>query len=298
MKNNRLFFNLVKYIEIEISSSCNRKCVYCTNARFDREKATLPKQYFLKIMEELQTIDYSNVIAFHQYNEPLLELDYLYWCIKKTRASLPCAILSLYTNGDYLNEEIYKELQHIGINEIHISCHLNENESWSQELSYQKIQAMKKKINLSKGRYLYEENRISWLPSQDEMFISEAIKRDVKRINHISEYPFTTYIISTNFCEEGSSRMDKIENIKIVTKDDPKTFFCPCIIQTLNISHKGNCFLCWDCYDGSEDDQKYYIGNIADKSVFDIYRGKGKLLEQYFSEEGLECCKNCFWDNI
>ncbi len=73
MMKERLFFNMVNFIEIEISSLCNRKCLYCVQPMSQRKRELLPAEIVEKIADELKQVDFNVGIAFHQYNEPLLE---------------------------------------------------------------------------------------------------------------------------------------------------------------------------------------------------------------------------------
>lgn len=78
MKAERLFFNLVNFIEIEISSLCNRKCRYCVQPLAERKRELLSVEVVRKIVNDLKKINYNGGIAFHQYNEPLLEKEHLF----------------------------------------------------------------------------------------------------------------------------------------------------------------------------------------------------------------------------
>lgn len=72
MQKERLFFNMINFIEIEISSLCNRKCLYCVQPLAQRKRELLSLEAVRKIAEELRCVEFNGGIAFHQYNEPLL----------------------------------------------------------------------------------------------------------------------------------------------------------------------------------------------------------------------------------
>ncbi len=110
MMKERLFFNMVNFIEIEISSLCNRKCLYCVHPMSQRKRELLPAEIVEKIADELKQVDFNGGIAFHQYNEPLLEKEHLFKCIRIIKKNLPKAKLVLYTNGDLLTYKLFKQL--------------------------------------------------------------------------------------------------------------------------------------------------------------------------------------------
>lgn len=296
MDDKRLFFNWINYIEVEISSLCNRKCDYCPSSKAGRNRELLKKDLFIKILNQLEEIEYAGSLAFHQYNEPLLEYENLIDCVRLAREIIPNARLILYTNGDYLTREKYDLLIAEGIIEFHISCHLEHGEIWSQDMVTKKIKAMKKKIGLKRGGFLYEANRVTWHPTRSDELM---YKLKAYRMKEVEEYPVLTYIMSTDFYAEGSKRMGKVAEVRdSVINKSPRTYFCPCILSTLNISYKGNSYLCWDCCEGCESDMQYYIGNIEEDTIFQLYRKKMNYIQKYLSRDGLECCVNCFWNNL
>ena len=63
----------LKLIEIELFSYCNRKCWMCPNSFIDRKtnNTFMKTEIYKKILKELGSIDYDNLISFSRYNEPL-----------------------------------------------------------------------------------------------------------------------------------------------------------------------------------------------------------------------------------
>ena len=59
---------------------------------------------YLKILEDLASINYQGVITYSRYNEPLADKIILER-ISQARKILPQAILYSHTNGDYLDKE-------------------------------------------------------------------------------------------------------------------------------------------------------------------------------------------------
>lgn len=133
MMKERLFFNMVNFIEIEISSLCNRKCLYCVQPMAQRKRELLPAEIVRKIADELKKIDFNGGIAFHQYNEPLLEKEHLFKCIRIIKENLPKAKLVLYTNGDLLTYKLFKQLIKLDIDEFEFMTF------WLEEVMRNKI---------------------------------------------------------------------------------------------------------------------------------------------------------------
>jgi len=104
----------IEDVDIEINSFCNRKCKYCPNYNYEREKAFLNEKLFYKIIYELKNIGFKGKICFNMFNEPLLDLRICKF-IKHIRNELPSTFIYLNTNGDFLNLSLWKELRASGL---------------------------------------------------------------------------------------------------------------------------------------------------------------------------------------
>jgi len=116
-------------VEIEINTSCNRRCSHCPNSIFDRgliqNEKLMPIELFHKIIDELAEIGFSGRISPHFYGEPLLDariVDFLNYMRKK----LPNSQILVFTNGDFLTSGKYRELVHAGVTAFVVSQHGSE----------------------------------------------------------------------------------------------------------------------------------------------------------------------------
>ena len=114
-------------IEISDSGTCNRSCVFCPRSdpawikEFDN-KQFITTELHEKICEELSQHNYSGVIVYSGFNEPLLNKA----CnenISRTRKYLPNAKIELITNGDVLNKSRLLKLFKAGLTTILISVY-------------------------------------------------------------------------------------------------------------------------------------------------------------------------------
>lgn len=125
-KLNR-FVEEIKSVYIEISDSCNRKCVFCPNHDQVRFASSPRKRFDLSIYsrlcDELGSIGYKRNFGYHLYNEPLLDYEHFLNCLRISRQALPMATLVLNTNGDHLSASRLKEIIRLGISTIHVSLY-------------------------------------------------------------------------------------------------------------------------------------------------------------------------------
>ena len=125
----------INSIEIETHSYCNRQCWFCPNSIVDRhsENKELDEKLFLKIINELSEIKYSNNIHFHRFNEPLSAKELILKRIRQTKEILPNAKIGIFTNGDYLTTEYLDDLSEVGISYMIMSYYLKYNEEFNIE---------------------------------------------------------------------------------------------------------------------------------------------------------------------
>jgi radical SAM protein with 4Fe4S-binding SPASM domain len=101
--------DMFNFITIELDRNCNRNCLYCPKSVFDDKDDAVffNKKNFEKTMGQLSKINFRGTILFSGYCEPLMNKNirkYLSIAIEK----LPKVKLVIYTNGDFLSEELMK----------------------------------------------------------------------------------------------------------------------------------------------------------------------------------------------
>lgn len=120
--------NLVKYkkwdmfkgLEIETNSVCNRKCSFCPNYYYKREKGLMDERLFKKIIMELAEIKFNGKIAPHFYGEPLLDKR-LSRLMRFAKEKLPRCRIQINTNGDLLTKEKFDLLVNNGVDKFLIT---------------------------------------------------------------------------------------------------------------------------------------------------------------------------------
>ena len=80
---------------------------------------------FYKIIDELRKLKWKGEICPQFYGEPLLD-DRLSCLLKYVKDALPQSKIVIFTNGDFLTVDLYKELIKAGVKEFHITQHSEE----------------------------------------------------------------------------------------------------------------------------------------------------------------------------
>lgn len=113
-------------LNIELNTSCNRRCNYCPNSVYERglikNEKLMEEDIFNKIIDELAEIKFSGRISPQFYGEPLLDKRLIRF-MEYARKKLPKAKLVLISNGDYLTVECFNRLLDVGINDFLITQH-------------------------------------------------------------------------------------------------------------------------------------------------------------------------------
>lgn len=123
---------LPRFIEVEISAFCNRRCSWCPNHDHARGRSTevLDPAIWQALLAELGSLGYDGEFAFHNYNEPLLAPDCLVR-LAQARAALPRARLVLFSNGDPLARDprLLDALAASGLDELRVTRYPKESEA-------------------------------------------------------------------------------------------------------------------------------------------------------------------------
>lgn len=119
---------------IEINTSCNRRCSYCPNSTFERglikNEKLMDVDVYHKLIDELAEVNFAGRISPHFFGEPLLDKR-LTALMKYTREKLPKAKLVLTSNGDALSIKKFDELTSAGVDNFIITQH---GESMSENM--------------------------------------------------------------------------------------------------------------------------------------------------------------------
>lgn len=167
MKNNKITNknvdirdNILKYtnrVSIELSNMCNYASIHkkCPLSK-EKEHITLSYDLVIKIFESLKKYKFDGMIAFHTYNEPLID-PRLFLFIKEAKHYCPNSDIYILTNGYYLNQNIADELIKMGVTFLEVTAYTTEEfnrlKSIDVKTSYKIYEG-----NLDDRLNLYEES--------------------------------------------------------------------------------------------------------------------------------------------
>lgn len=129
----KLLFNRhPSFVNIETSSQCNRACLYCPNAYYQRPDVRMDVVDISKILKSLSNRGYYGTIRFWGMNEPLMDLR-IFDIIRLSKSILPSSPVELATNGDLLTREALIKLSEARLDRLTITRHSQANGCESTE---------------------------------------------------------------------------------------------------------------------------------------------------------------------
>ena len=113
-------------VRIETINTCNQTCSFCPMSVYSEESKTrkvekMDEALFKKIIDELASLNYNNILKLYTQNEPLLD-SRLPSFVRYIKEKLPdLAWIQIDTNGKLLTEKLGIELITAGITYLHVN---------------------------------------------------------------------------------------------------------------------------------------------------------------------------------
>ncbi|MEZ4667555.1 MAG: SPASM domain-containing protein [Anaerolineae bacterium] len=196
--------------------------------------------------------------------------------INQARHLLPKAKLALYSNGDYLTQEVLGQLAELGVDETRVTLYPSASHAFDKP---------------STARMISFLNRLSIdVASKD---ICETSKRIEVRIDFQgTELHIIVPHIQLYTDRGGAVPLEELTLQTVRTQ--------PCFLPSLSaaIDYQGNLKLCCQIYDATlPANQQYIIGNVADEGFMQLwFSEKMEMFRRRLSTadfEGLDACTHC-----
>jgi glycosyltransferase involved in cell wall biosynthesis len=125
LRNN--IFEYTKRVSIELSNLCNYAGVHkkCPLS-WENQRVILSKKVVENVLDCLSKYSFEGRIAFHTYNEPLID-PRLFLFIAYAKARCLQSHIMIMTNGYYFNQTLAEELVEIGAGSIYVTAYGQED---------------------------------------------------------------------------------------------------------------------------------------------------------------------------
>jgi MoaA/NifB/PqqE/SkfB family radical SAM enzyme len=238
--------DLPRYIEMETSRFCNRRCVWCPN-HLSGERGTQELMDWSTLQAVFQSLSrrrFQGWLAFHNYNEPLANPRIIQE-VTSARGQLPQAGLTIYTNGDYLTAELFEGLRIAGLTEMRITIYPRNarNDIPSHALLWQWLD---KRPFLRHGEWA-------------EVAVRQGLALVIKK-------PVAITIISpevNRYYDRGGT----VPALSIAHRATP----CFLTSHSLSIDYLGNIKMCCNIVTGHAPHEQYLLGNVRECDPIDVW---------------------------
>lgn len=247
-------------ISLEISSKCNRTCVFCPNHDFVRPDTQMPMELIKKAIDELAELKYHGRFQPYMYNEPLRD-PRLFKILRRVRRKLPRAVINVSTNCDYLTEDLLDQLVEVGTNQLILNIYSSRDGNKDEEKVQKGVKIAERRAALIQS-WLDARPHIS---QEGSLYNSGSPKKIVARVLH----KYGVQKDSTNF--GGSYTLaNRSGNVAWLMpkkgKLKAKGGVCTRPFRMMEIRWTGDVILCCHDYNGTKP-----LGNIADQSLVEIW---------------------------
>lgn len=252
------FRQAVRWIEIETSSQCNRRCSYCPNSIHGRAKGNdfLDWAVFSRLLDDLAEVDFSGEIVFSGNNEILMHernFDYL----AEARQRLGGARLVVLSNGDYLDRPRLERLRESGIDRLVVTLHPGPGKPYDEA-------EVERRAGMLSDRTGVALVRTEHVPGRLLLFAAHLDGMEITAALH-------------NFAVTGHNWAGVLPGYEEHVRTDP----CGYPLRQFVVNHDGDIFACCVAFrerDQGNEHSGMVTGNLRDyPSIFHAY-GSEQLL--------------------
>jgi len=278
--------DLFRAILIETCNTCTRRCWFCKfgQERQDDAITSMDWETIRKILLNLKSLQYSGRISWYNINEPLLDRR-MVEILRMTREYCPRAFVSLATNGDLLDKNLYHTLKANGLDALGVSIY--DDKTFEKVKKFADRQMVLIDMRLIGDDVL--ENRGGGILKDDPAFERDQLQYE----NRSCERPFAMMVVNSRgqvvlCCDDlyGDVVMGDIQSHRLeeIWNNERFTFYR----NTLNHGGRRNLRLCSECSYSGEGFRPFFP--YSDKKpalpLREIIRLKMDLVRRSFFRNG------------
>ena len=246
-KKKEIFKKYVGIVNLETSTYCNRKCVYCPqyNSQRGERQSYIDEHVYRQILSSLKEINFNQYISLNLYNEPLADND-IFNRISKAKKFLPDAYVLFNSNGDFLTREIIDRLLRVGNNAIYVTLQTN-----GQYEDTERLRAVKAFISRLGLKYSINHH----IPNRSILVDLNYNNMNIK-------------VMTSNWSKYGNYRAGAVKSLQNKTlRQNP----CMRPIREITIAQSGKVYLCCNIFPGDKESFRSLAGSVKDDNIFNIY---------------------------
>jgi hypothetical protein len=271
------FRQAVRWVEIETSSQCNRRCGYCPNSKFDRisKNDFLDMAVYEKMVRELSEIDYDGEIKFVGNNEFFMHPGNRRY-VETARSHLPRARMTLFSNGDYVKRDDLEWASANGVGQLIVTLHPGPTKHYDDMEVLRRVNLFQTQVGMPlQLRHFKQGQALNFVGTIGKMIVLAGL---------------------TDLEASGHNWTGLLPGGEDIVRSDPCTY----PIRQFVINYLGDIFMCCIAFkDRSPENQAMgaITGNLRDyESVFQAYTSPGLVAWRrslFNNDVKADPCKTC-----
>jgi MoaA/NifB/PqqE/SkfB family radical SAM enzyme len=274
-------------ITVEFTNLCNIKCTYCTSPLKQRSTGWMKEDVFVRMIDDIKQYGIKRVRIVGN-GEPTIHPYFGAYLAELKRVT---PVVQLTTNGNFINDQIAKDIVNAGINQVNISVDGDNAEAYEKyringdfKKLRQNLTDLKHYRDSQKGRLLIN---VRVMLSPDELHRQDEILSFWEQYADVvsRQYVINVTDVSPTHTFETDAASERY----------PK---CSLPFKMLNIHWNGNVPLCTYSIKQSGISEGYLLGNIKTQNLFELWNSP--IIKQYRQAQRkrdldqMPLCKGCF----
>ncbi|MGW4365467.1 SPASM domain-containing protein [Nocardia takedensis] len=244
---------LPRYVEIETSRKCNRTCSWCPNGEHPQrqQQQLMDWTLYTEIVAQLGALEWGGWLAFHNYNEPLLNSRLLEE-ITYAKSVVPQARPGIYTNGDALRRPLFDRLVEAGTEYLRVTRYPHRAET---EPSYEAITKWLEQAGL-------DGSELGWTFAPTRQGLAATTQ-----VGQLSVEVISPQILAAYNNRGGSVTMLGLPSTE-------RTAPCLMTATSATIDYRGLMKMCCCVYPELEDHADYVVGDLRTATFAQLWNSE------------------------
>lgn len=249
-QKKQLFKENIDTINLELSSFCNRQCIYCPLSDKPRDySSTIDWAALDTILADLSSVGYCRNITLNLYNEPFANHDFFLRAVRLIRERLPSAVLWTNSNGDYITSSLLSKAELAGLSKLKVTIHPPKGKLFDSLREHRSLNCFLRKIGMESSEEIGNTTDFATCGRLGSLYLA---------------------IQAINWSEHGNTRGGAVESI--TNRVDRRTNPCAKPFREFTIYHDLTVTQCCDAYyDPTQWTQNSLFKTSDYGNIFDAY---------------------------
>lgn len=261
----------VRFVQIETTTLCNQRCVFCPVSTDPRTKQTMKRGTLEKILDGLREFPVETIFL-NGFNEPTFDKNLIEWVNMIHNRGYR---IHLNSNGSGLTPSLSDSLVDAGISVININISTVNPVKYKQTRGNDDLKRVLPNVDYLLAKAGRSDTKVTLLVLG---YLDDDHRNDIRGVETTFSAGQPEIVISPIDNYAGASDKYFPKNIRV---DTLKGCSGKRMTDWLHFTPDGAAIICCQDYQA-----KYVLGNIDNSSVGEIYRGKyPEMLRRWVSGE-------------